>query len=117
MRKILQVNYNKKRKKRRFTKNGVDNENNNEEIKIPDEFGLVEADRFGFEPGSEFTLEAFEKYAHDFKAQYFCVENNSANLGGNSSMLQGQGRQPSVENIEGEYWRMVEKPTEEIEVI
>lgn len=98
-------------------KNGVDSEINNEEINIPDEFGLLEADRFGFEPGSEFTLDAFEKYAHDFKAQYFRTENNSSDLGGNCSMLHGKDWQPSVENIEGEYWRMVEKPTEEIEVI
>ncbi|MCD9638189.1 hypothetical protein HAX54_022010 [Datura stramonium] len=48
-----------------------------------------------------FTLDAF-KYADDFKAQYFRKN-------------EGQCR-PSLENIEGEYWRMVEKPTEEIEV-
>lgn len=117
MRKILQVNLNKKRKKRRCMKNGVDNETNSEELKIPDEFGLHEADRFGFEPGSEFTLDAFQKYANDFKVQYFRRSNNSSDSGGNGSVLQGQDWQPSVENIEGEYWRMVEKPTEQIEVI
>lgn len=117
MRKILQVNLNKKRKKRRCMKNGVDNETNSEEIKVPDEFGQQEADRFGFEPGSEFTLDEFQKYANDFKVQYFRRSNNSSDPGGNGSVLQGQDWQPSVENIEGEYWRMVEKPTEEIEVI
>lgn len=119
MRKILHVNQNKKRKKRRSMKNGVDNENNSEEIKVPDEFGLHEAERFGFEPGPEFTLDAFQKYADDFKAQYFCKSNNnnSSDSGGNGSILQGKDWQPSVENIEGEYWRMVEKPTEEIEVL
>ena len=61
---------------------------------------------FGFEPGSEFTLKAFESYACDFKDQYFCLqESNGSN-----------DWKPSVEAIEGEYWRMVEKPTEEIEV-
>ncbi|XP_057778713.1 putative lysine-specific demethylase JMJ16 isoform X2 [Salvia miltiorrhiza] len=117
MRKILQVNHNKKRKKRRCMKSGVDNETNSEEIKVPDEFGLQEADRFGFEPGSEFTLDAFQKYADDFKFQYFHRSNNSSDAGGNGLVLQGQDWQPSVENIEGEYWRMVEKPTEEIEVL
>ncbi|KAH6762658.1 Transcription factor jumonji family protein / zinc finger family protein [Perilla frutescens var. hirtella] len=108
MRKILQVNPNKKRRKRRGMKNGADNENNSEEIKVPDEFGLHEAERFGFEPGPEFTLDAFQKYADDFKAQYFCKSyNNSSNSGGNGSILEGQDWQPSVENIEGEYWRMV----------
>ncbi|XP_042054007.1 putative lysine-specific demethylase JMJ16 isoform X3 [Salvia splendens] len=116
MRKILQVNHNKKRKKRRCMKNGLDNETNNEEIKIPDEFGLHEADRFGFEPGSEFTLDAFQIYADDFKVQYF-RGNNSSESGGNGSVVQRQDWQPSVENIEGEYWRMVEKPTDEIEVL
>ncbi|KAH6802393.1 Transcription factor jumonji family protein / zinc finger family protein [Perilla frutescens var. frutescens] len=108
MRKILQVNPNKKRRKRRGMKNGADNENNSEEIKVPDEFGLHEAERFGFEPGPEFTLDAFQKYADDFKAQYFCKSyNNSSDSGGNGSILEGQDWQPSVENIEGEYWRMV----------
>ncbi|KAI3458728.1 hypothetical protein Pfo_015391 [Paulownia fortunei] len=116
MRKILQVNHNKKRKKRRCIKSGVDNENSNEESKIPFEVGLYEAERFGFEPGPEFTLDAFQKYADDFKAQYFCKNNNSSDSGGNSAMLEEQ-LQPSVENIEGEYWRMVQKPTEEIEVL
>ncbi|XP_042049740.1 lysine-specific demethylase JMJ18-like isoform X2 [Salvia splendens] len=116
MRKILQVNHNKKRKKRRCMKNGLDNETNNEEIKIPDEFGLHEVDRFGFEPGSEFTLDAFQKYADDFKVQYFRGNNSSESVG-NGSVIQRQDWQPSVENIEGEYWRMVEKPTEEIEVL
>lgn len=98
-------------------KNGVDNENNGEETLAPDKFGQHEAERFGFEPGSEFTLDAFQKYADDFKAQYFCKSINSSDSGGNGSMLQGHDWKPSVENIEGEYWRMVEKPTEEIEVI
>lgn len=97
-------------------KNGVDNENNNEEINAPGEFGLYEGETFGFEPGSEFTLDAFQKYADDFKAQYFQKKNKNSEPGGNSSILEEQW-QPSVENIEGEYWRMVEKPTEQIEVI
>ncbi|KAG8380709.1 hypothetical protein BUALT_Bualt06G0044100 [Buddleja alternifolia] len=116
MRKILQVNHNKKRKKRRCMKSGGDSENGNEESKIPDQIGLYEAERFGFEPGPEFTLGAFQNYADDFKDQYFRRNSNSSDSGGNGTMLEEQW-QPSVENIEGEYWRMVEKPTEEIEVL
>lgn len=111
MRKILQGNPNKRRKKRRCNKNGVDNENNSDQNRIPDEVGLYEAERFGFEPGPEFTLDAFQKYADDFKAQYFCKYNYSSDSGANREQWE-----PSVENIEGEYWRMVEKPTEQIEV-
>ncbi|CAN6279662.1 unnamed protein product [Urochloa humidicola] len=61
-------------------------------------------ERFGFEPGPEFTLQTFNKYADDFNDQYF----NKDACGGSP---------PSVEDIEGEYWRIVESPTEEIEVI
>ncbi|XP_078173229.1 lysine-specific demethylase JMJ703-like [Carex rostrata] len=61
-------------------------------------------ERFGFEPGPEFTLETFKKYADDFRREYF---------GGDAN----PGFEPSVENIEGEYWRIVEKPTAEIEVL
>ncbi|KAL5232150.1 hypothetical protein ABZP36_030926 [Zizania latifolia] len=61
-------------------------------------------ERFGFEPGPEFTLQTFQKYADDFSEQYF-------RKGASMDSV------PSVEEIEGEYWRIVEKPTEEIEVI
>lgn len=72
---------------------------------------------FGFDSGPEFTLEAFQKYANEFKDQYFRVQEVESNsdcidLGG----LKGRWA-PSVENIEGEYWRVVEKPTEQIEVL
>ncbi|KAM0871709.1 hypothetical protein ACQ4PT_039196 [Festuca glaucescens] len=61
-------------------------------------------ERFGFEPGPELTLQKFQKYADYFSEQYF-RKDASMNLA------------PSVEDIEGEYWRIVESPTEEIEVI
>uniref|UniRef100_A0A0D9XCP7 JmjC domain-containing protein n=1 Tax=Leersia perrieri TaxID=77586 RepID=A0A0D9XCP7_9ORYZ len=61
-------------------------------------------ERFGFEPGPEFTLESFQKYADDFSKQYFRKDTSMDSV-------------PSVEEIEGEYWRIVERPTEEIEVI
>ncbi|CAL5036525.1 unnamed protein product [Urochloa decumbens] len=61
-------------------------------------------ERFGFEPGPEFTLQMFQKYADDFSDQYFMKD-------------KCRDTPPSVEDIEGEYWRIVERPTEEIEVI
>lgn len=96
MRRMWEANIHKKKKRRRCLKPGVDLGNGS-----VDNRNLGDAERFGFEPGPEFTLEAFQKYADDFKAQYF---------------RQNEGQCPSLENIEGEYWRMVEKPTEEIEV-
>ncbi|GLT95109.1 hypothetical protein SLE2022_128110 [Rubroshorea leprosula] len=82
----------------------------------PADNGICEAERFGFEPGPEFTLSKFEKYADDFKMQYFMRKENITDVGGEMMMLQ-EHWEPSVENIEGEYWRIVEKATEEIEVL
>jgi len=60
-------------------------------------------ERFGFEPGPEFVLQMFQKYVDDFSDQYFMKD-------------KCRDSPPSVEDIEGEYWRIVERPTEEIEV-
>lgn len=73
------------------------------------------AEGFGFEPGLEFTLEVFHKYADDFKEQYFCMKDMDVDIKSKQGEFQKQ-LEPTLENIEGEYWRMVEKPTEEIEV-
>ncbi|KVI07334.1 hypothetical protein Ccrd_014255 [Cynara cardunculus var. scolymus] len=104
LRKMCRSNLHKK-KRRRCTKAGVDHETQGS---IPAEPMVQEAD-FGFEPGPRFTLDEFKKYADDFMAQYFRKNEDS-------SVLQDRW-EPSIENIEGEYWRMVEKPTEEIEVL
>ncbi|XP_073012098.1 lysine-specific demethylase JMJ703 [Typha latifolia] len=69
------------------------------------------ADRFGFEPGPEFTPESFQKYADDFKEQYFRADMNM------SSDVRSRLHELSLDDIEGEYWRIVEKPTDEIEVL
>ncbi|RRT67675.1 hypothetical protein B296_00014569 [Ensete ventricosum] len=93
-------------------------DNSSDEESDYEPFERVEADyygyfngteRFGFVPGPDFTLESFQKYADDFKKQYFCR---------NADFVLGSCQQePSVEDIEGEYWRIVERPTEEIEVL
>ncbi|PHT81776.1 hypothetical protein T459_14791 [Capsicum annuum] len=70
--------------------------------RTPGKAAIFEAERFRFEPGPEFTLDAFQKYVDHLKAQYF---------------KQNKGQcEPLLENIEGEYWRMVEKPMKEIKV-
>lgn len=65
--------------------------------------------------GPEFTLKAFNKYADDFKMQYFCKKENTIISNANLAMYK-EGWEPSVENVEGEYWRIIENPSEEIEV-
>lgn len=78
--------------------------------------GVCEADFFGFEPGPEFTLNMFQKYADDFKDQYFRKNDNIMNKGDGMQVLH-ENWEPTAENIEGEYWRIVEKATEIIEVL
>ncbi|KAJ1409286.1 JmjN domain [Sesbania bispinosa] len=109
-RKMSRIQSNMKRKRKRCTKMGVDNG-----TRTGPNVVFSEAERFGFEPGPEFTLETFQRYADDFKVKYFRNENVS-HLSANTTILNGTS-EPSVENIEGEYWRMVENPTEEIEVL
>ncbi|KAG5004418.1 hypothetical protein JHK86_028557 [Glycine max] len=111
MRKMPKIQTNMKRKRRRCTRMGVDNG-----IRTGPNAGFCEAERFGFEPGPEFTLETFQRYAEDFQLKYFRKNENVSHLGANTTILNGTS-EPSVENIEGEYWRMVESPTEEIEVL
>ncbi|CAH8343469.1 unnamed protein product [Eruca vesicaria subsp. sativa] len=59
-----------------------------------------EEESFGFNSGSDFTLEEFEKYDGYFKDTYF----------------EDTKWSPTVEEIEGEYWRIVEQQTDEVEV-
>ena len=69
---------------------------------------MSELETFGFEPGPGFTLKDFKKYADEFKAQYFKKSETSTD----SECTW----EPAVEDVEGEYWRIVDKATEEIEV-
>ncbi|KAL8547979.1 hypothetical protein ACS0TY_007318 [Phlomoides rotata] len=69
-----------------------------------------------FESGPEFTLKSFKKYADDFKGQYFHKNDKAIDLDMSIPACQDQ-RDPLVTSIEGEYWRIVENPSEEIEVL
>ena len=66
-----------------------------------------EEDKFGFEPGPTFTLEGFKKYADQFKQEYFGLKDQNDVSSKNEL---------SVESIEGEYWRIVQHATEQLEV-
>ncbi|KAJ9540112.1 hypothetical protein OSB04_026618 [Centaurea solstitialis] len=112
--KICRPGCNKKRKKRRCVKAGMDQKIHGSDAAVPVDVVVPEAG-FGFEPGPRFTLKEFQKYADDFKTQYFRRNEMTTDASGNP-VTQDQW-EPSLKNIEGEYWRMVERPTEEIEVL
>ncbi|KAE8684211.1 putative lysine-specific demethylase JMJ16 [Hibiscus syriacus] len=116
MRKMSKVNNSMRRKRRRCIRKAVDCGSDGGNISCSSDTGFCEVERFGFEPGPEFTLDKFQKYADDFKAQYFRRKENDVDMKGKMTILP-EHHEPSVENIEGEYWRIVEKATEEIEVL
>ena len=69
---------------------------------VPDSVSSPEEEEvFGFNSGPDFTLEEFEKYARRFKESYFKMK---------------EGNAPSIEEMEGEYWRIVEHAAAEDEV-
>lgn len=72
-------------------------------------------DSFASESGPEFTLQDFKKYANDFKSQYFCGEDNGSDSKVRLTVKEKR-REPSIGNVEGEYWRIILNPSEEIEV-
>ncbi|GAV82986.1 LOW QUALITY PROTEIN: JmjC domain-containing protein/JmjN domain-containing protein/zf-C5HC2 domain-containing protein/FYRN domain-containing protein/FYRC domain-containing protein/CRM1_C domain-containing protein [Cephalotus follicularis] len=116
MRKMSKIHNGMRRKRRRCTRMAVDCGTDNGSISGSGDSGFCGSERFGFEPGPQFTLSSFKKYADYFKAQYFSKKDSGTDVVGNLSMLL-EHWEPSVENIEGEYWRIVENATEEIEVL
>lgn len=81
----------------------------------PDKGGSSAVKSSDTEPGPEFTLETFKHSADDFKSQYFRRSKDGAsNVDPNVCQEQWE---PSLDHIEGEYRRIVENPTEEIEVL
>ncbi|KAJ8545261.1 hypothetical protein K7X08_017844 [Anisodus acutangulus] len=66
-------------------------------------------DKFGFQSGSDFTFEEFQIFAKEFKELYFGMKDTE-----NES--KDKVWKPSIEEIEGEYWRIIEKPTDVVEV-
>ncbi|KAK1307626.1 putative lysine-specific demethylase JMJ14 [Acorus calamus] len=70
-------------------------------------------EKFGFQSGPDFTLNEFQNFANDFKIQYFGMKDVKNDV--ISCDDEPKKWEPSVEEIEGEYWRIVENPTEEVE--
>ncbi|XP_020247173.1 lysine-specific demethylase JMJ703 isoform X1 [Asparagus officinalis] len=100
-----------KRKRRKMLKTGTECRKNVEDCDIQTNVSgcLNNTERFGFETGPDFTLKSFQNYANDFKEQYFRAKDGTHLVSEQSDLL--------PEKIEGEYWRIVEHPTEEIEVL
>ncbi|CAL1402644.1 unnamed protein product [Linum trigynum] len=70
-------------------------------------------EKFGFQTGSNFTFAEFQKYAEYFKACYFQRKDSS---GEDVKEEHQKFEQPPLDVIEGEYWRIIEQPTDEVEV-
>ncbi|KAM3382469.1 hypothetical protein BC332_23605 [Capsicum chinense] len=64
---MWEANTPKKKKRERCLKTGVEPGNDNVANRTPGEAAIFEAEKFGFGPGPEFTLDAFQKYADDFE--------------------------------------------------
>jgi len=92
----------RKRKRGKYSRTVAPKKRNGSVSKSVSTPKATEEENFGFESGPEFTLEKFEKYAQDFKDSYFERKDNVGD--------------PSVEEIEGEYWRIIEKETNEVKV-
>lgn len=101
----------RKRKRRRQSRMGSSRRNNNfgSEPNVASETD----EKFGFRSGSDFTLEDFQKYADNFKACYFGTDKYEELK---SDGFEHKRWEPSVDDIEGEYWRIVERPIDEVEV-
>lgn len=72
-------------------------------------------EKFGFQSGSDFTLEDFQKFAINFKECYFGLKDEKEEGITNGEYYKNKS-EPSIEEIEGEYWRIIEQPTDEVEV-
>ncbi|KAJ0975772.1 hypothetical protein J5N97_017737 [Dioscorea zingiberensis] len=116
MRKRSRNRCQRKRKRRKRLKFGMTRRRNISSSSENNDCAASDTEeKFGFQSGSDFTLKTFQEFADDFKEQYFGMRDISENfVDGEEHPVKGW--QPSVEDIEGEYWRMVEKPTEEVEV-
>ncbi|KAK9031492.1 hypothetical protein V6N11_032869 [Hibiscus sabdariffa] len=101
----------RKRKRRRHSRMGATRRraNSSSESIVSSETD----EKFGFNSGSDFTLEEFQRYADGFKETYF-QRDCSEEL--NPGTIECRTREPSWEDIEGEYWRIVEQSNDEVEV-
>jgi len=104
----------RKRKRRRNSKSGTCRRDSKSASEANN---ASEADeKYGFQAGSDFTFKDFQQYASYFKECYFGLKDANEDGKVNDSNHQNR-REPSEEEIEGEYWRIVEQPTDEVEVL
>lgn len=104
----------RKRKRKRHSRRGTGKANANSELKPNSTSDCDE--KFGFQTGPDFTLADFEKHAAGFKECYFGFKDAKSVQRTNVLTESNQRWEPSVEDIEGEYWRIVEQPTDEVEI-
>lgn len=107
----------RKRKRRKHSRMGTrrrtscDSEANVSEANVASETD----EKFGFHSGPDYTLADFQRYADHFKECYFGMKDIKE--GSNTTGIKHNKKwKPSVEDIEGEYWRIIEQPTDEVEV-
>ncbi|WCJ43791.1 Lysine-specific demethylase JMJ703 [Euphorbia peplus] len=115
LKKMSRMYNNARKKRRRCMRMPVNSGTDIGNISGCSDAGVSEIE-FGFEPGPEFTLNTFQKYADDFKNQYFTKDSRGLDDECCTTVLH-ENWEPTVDNIEGEYWRIVEKASEEIEVL
>ncbi|XP_042375263.1 lysine-specific demethylase JMJ18-like isoform X1 [Zingiber officinale] len=98
----------KRRKRKRRLRFGMTRRRNSSAVSESNDCaGSDNDEKFGFQSGSDYTLETFKQYADEFKREYFGMTDSS----------EKDECQPSAEDIEGEYWRIVEDSTDDIEVL
>ncbi|KAG0497186.1 hypothetical protein HPP92_001877 [Vanilla planifolia] len=115
MRKRSRNRFQRKRKRRKRIRFGMSRRRDNNNAIDVNDCSSDTDEKFGFQPGSDFTLQSFQMYAENFKEQYFGMQDGMGDkfLCDDETFKRWK---PSVEVIEGEYWRIVEKPTNEVEV-
>ncbi|CAI0393649.1 unnamed protein product [Linum tenue] len=102
----------RKRKRRRHSKMGNTKRRTNS-CSVGANAVPENEEKFGFQTGSNFTFDEFQKYAEYFKTCYFQRKDSSIV---DVDAEHHKFEQPSVDVIEGEYWRIIEQPTDEVEV-
>ncbi|XP_011659340.1 lysine-specific demethylase JMJ18 isoform X2 [Cucumis sativus] len=102
----------RKRKRRRQSKAGTSARSTN--LGVEATVTSESDEKFGFNSGSDFTLKDFQAYADHFRESYFGITKAQEDI--NFDIESSKRWEPSVEDIEGEYWRIVEKSNDEVEV-
>ncbi|KAK8953442.1 putative lysine-specific demethylase JMJ14 [Platanthera guangdongensis] len=117
MKKRSRIRSQRKRKRRKQFRFSMTRKRNNCTTTETNECASDTEEKFGFQSGSDFTLESFQIYADDFKEQYFGMQDTTEDSKSYCKKETRKKWQPSVEEIEGEYWRIVQKPTDEVVVL